>query len=407
MKIVQISQTYPPMISGVAIMVQNLAHGLVANGHEVLVLAASDRADPYTQEAERLRVLRLPSICNPVRANQRFLLTPLRAMRRAISKFQPDIIHMHDPLSLGWCGVSIAHELGLPTILTLHQLPWFPATYLPPLPGLRAGVTDLLWRYGGWFLRQCTAVTAPAVTIAHIVQEYTGIYPIPIYNGLDLSKFSAQSVAPDELEKMRQKYGLAPHTPVVLHVGRLDKDKRVDLVLRAFAQVQADAQLLVVGDGRCRQDLIALSQQLGIDQRCVFPGYIRPDGDLPCLYRLATAFVTASEIEVHPLVVIEAMATSLPVVAVWATSLPEMIEQGVHGFLAPPGDCVSLAARIDWLLQHPDEAALMGQSCRQKAVLYSLEHVVGLYEQLYDEIALTFCRQERVVFGLQEVDRSK
>lgn len=399
MKIVLISQSYPPMISGAAIMVQHLAQGLAADGHEVLVLAASDSGQSYTETAERLHVLRLPSIHNPTRVNQRFLIAPMRTMRRAVAEFQPDIIHTHEPLSLGLCGLKIAREMQLPTILTLHQLPWFPALYLPPWPGLREGVTAVLWRYGRWLVRQFTAVTVPAKTIADIVQAHSGIRPVPIYNGLDLRQFSPQVTAPDEQERLRQKYGLAPHTPVVLHVGRLDKDKRVDLVLHAFAQVQAEAQLLVVGDGRCRQSLIQLSQQLGIAQRCVFPGYVCADGDLPGLYRLSSVFVTASEVETFALVVHEAMASGLPVVAVTAGCLPEMVEHGLHGYLAPSGDYTALAAHINWLLQHPDEAAHMGQACRERAVKYGLEQVVNQFEQLYGEVVMTFHDQAQVVFS--------
>lgn len=399
MKIVLISQSYPPMISGAAIAVQHLAQGLAADGHEVLVLAASDRGQSYVEMAGRLRVLRLPSVPNPARVKQRFLVAPLHTMRRAVAEFQPDMIHTHEPLSLGLCGLRIARERQLPVILTLHQLPWFPAMYLPPWPGLREGVTAVLWQYGGWLVRQFTAVTVPTATIAQIVQAHTGFRPLPIPNGLDLHNFSPQTAVPDEQEKLRQKYGLAPHSPVVLHVGRLDKDKRVDLVLRAFAQVPGEAQLLVVGDGRCRQSLIQLSQQLGIEQRCVFPGYVCAVGDLPGLYRLSTVFVTASEIELLPLVVLEAMACGQPVVAVAATSLPEIVEHGTHGFLAQPGDDAGLAAHITWLLQHPHEAAQMGQSCRERAVEYGLEQIVYQYEQLYGEIVLTFRRQAQVVFG--------
>lgn len=399
MKIVLISQSYPPMISGAAIAVQHLAQGLAADGHEVLVLAASDRSQSYVETAGRLRVLRLPSVPNPVRVKQRFLVAPLHTMRQAVAEFQPDMIHTHEPLSLGLCGLKIARERQLPVILTLHQLPWFPAMYLPPWPGLREGVTAVLWRYGGWLVQQFTAVTVPTATIAQIVQEHTGFRPAPIPNGLDLHKFNRQTAVPDEQEKLRQRYGLAPHTPVVLHVGRLDKDKRVDLVLRAFAQVQADAQLLVVGDGRCRQSLIQLSQQLGIAQRTVFPGYVGADGDLPGLYRLSTIFVTASEVETFALVAHEAMACGLPLVAVAAACLPEMIEHGVHGYLASPGHYADLAAHITWLLQHPGEAAQMGQSCRQRAVKYGLEQVVYQYEQLYGEVAMTFHNRAKVVFG--------
>jgi glycosyltransferase involved in cell wall biosynthesis len=387
------------MISGAAIVVQQLAQGLAADGHEVLVLAASDRAKAYLQEVGQFRVLRLPAIHNPLRVNQRFLLAPLRTMRRVLAEFQPEMIHMHDPLSLGLCGLKIAREMQAPTILTLHQLPWFPAMYLPPWPGLREGVTDALWWYGSWLIRQCTAVTVPSITIAHIVEEHTGVNPTHIYNGLDLHNFNPQTAVPDEAEKLRQKYGLAPHSPVVLHVGRLDKDKRVDVVLRAFAQAPGDAQMLVVGDGRCRQELIQLSQQLGIELRCVFPGFVCTEGDLPGLYRLSTVFVTASEIETFGLVVHEAMASARPIVTVAAACMPEMVEHGIQGYLAPPGDCAGLAAHITWLLQHPEEAARMGQAGRDRAAKYGLEQIVYEYEQLYGEVVRSFRSRERLILG--------
>jgi hypothetical protein len=143
----------------------------------VLVLAASDRAKAYLQEVGQFRVLRLPAIHNPLRVNQRFLLAPLRTMRRVLAEFQPEMIHMHDPLSLGLCGLKIAREMQAPTILTLHQLPWFPAMYLPPWPGLREGFRLLPLLI---LLKSIPASTPPTFTMAWICTTLTRKRPFPM-----------------------------------------------------------------------------------------------------------------------------------------------------------------------------------------------------------------------------------
>lgn len=373
------------MISGAAIMAQQLAESLAKNGHDILVLAASDKPQSYRQADGNLCVVRLLSLKNPTRKNQRFSVAPLATMKQAIAQFQPELIHLHDPLSLGLCGLHIASKMGVPSILTLQQLPWFPATYLPSWPWLTQLVTDAFWQYGTWLLQQCTTVTVPANTIADIVYEHTKIYPVPIYNGIDVRKFSPVTNHHDEKAYLTHKYGLDSDTPIVLHVGRLDRDKQVDSVLKAFAGVipEVNAQLLVVGDGRLRSKLIKLSRELGIESHCHFPGYVCATADLPGLYRIASLFVTASEIELLPLVVAEAMASGLPVVAVSATSLPEMIESGIHGYLVPRKDYQAFSKSIIWLLQHPDEARQMGKASCQKASRYDLSRIVPEYENLY------------------------
>ena len=117
-----------------------------------------------------------------------------------------------------------------------------------------------------------------------------------ISNGINLHTFNPDPPDPGERETLCLRYGLDLDLPVVLHVGRLDLDKQVNLVIRASAQAinQVDAQLLIVGDGRQREELNKLCANLGIEKFCHFPGFVETDDDLPGLYRLAAVFVTAS-----------------------------------------------------------------------------------------------------------------
>jgi glycosyltransferase involved in cell wall biosynthesis len=166
-------------------------------------------------------------------------------------------------------------------------------------------------------------------------------------------------------------------------------DKQVNLVVRAAAKAlsRSNAQLVVAGDGRQRENLIELTRRLGIETQTRFPGFVSSTGELPGLYRLATVFVTASEIEVQPLVLMEALASGLPVVAARATSIPEIVKDGVNGFLAPPKDTGAMAERILQLIEDPELAIKMGLQGREMAAGFSMEISVEKHEAFYASLS--------------------
>ncbi|MCB0007793.1 MAG: glycosyltransferase [Anaerolineales bacterium] len=388
MRILHISQSYPPMVSGAALAVAHLAEGAAAEGHDVTVIAASDREVGYVEETGRIRVCRLPARDNPARVGQRYLLWPQRHIQALVTSPRPDIVHLHEPLLLGLCTVRIMRRLQIPLVVTLHQLPWFVTKYAPSFGGQPLNVEWLVWRYGGWFMRQCEAAIVPLPLVSNLVHHYTGYLPHTISYGIDLRRFRTEVAALTEGAQLRRKYGLPAGKPIILHVGRLDRDKDVDQVIRAAAEAMAttDAILLVVGDGREREALVQLSEALAIGDRAFFTGFVDNDGDLPGLYRLATLFVTASEIETFGIVVLEAMASGCPVVAVNAGAVPHLVLTGYSGFLAPPGDVAALADRVAWLLAHPEAARRMGQNAAGLSQEYdgarSLERHLDLYRAI-------------------------
>lgn len=391
MRIAYICQSYPPMVSGAALVVWRLAEGMAARHHDVLVLAASDHGQPYSQEAEDgwLRVARLRAWPNPFRVGQHFLLWPRRAIADELREHRPHLIHVHDYSSAGLAGLELGRALQAPVVLTLHQLPWFISTYLPNLPGLRTLAERLAWRYLRQFVPQCAATISPSQMIADIVQAHIGLRPTPLSNGVELLRFSPQSGDNEERARLLRKYELDPARPLILHVGRLDVDKRVDLVAQAAARViqTVPAQLMVAGDGTQRPALIRLTEALGIRDQCRFPGYVGAGGDLPGLYRLADVFVTASEVEIQSSVVLEAAASGVPVVTVRASSMAEFVEDGVTGYLAEPRDVAGLAERLLVVLQQPaDHRQAMRQAALALARQHSIQNALTLHEQFYKNL---------------------
>lgn len=386
MKILQICQSYPPMVSGAARVASELAEGLTEAGHEVLVIAASERGEGgYGEENGRLHIQRLPSHYNPARVGQRFLLWPQRAIGEWAAAFQPDVIHLHEPLTLALCGLRAANPRRIPVLLTMHQLPWFVSKYRPTFWVNPISIEWLLWRYGSWLLSRCVATIVLTQQVANIIWQHTGYCAHIIPYGADLSRFQAGSLDCAEAKRLRKQLGLPAEKPIILHVGRLDMDKDVHFVVAAAASVmeQVDAELLMVGDGRQREALEKLCAVLGIADRCHFTGFIAHDEGLPDIYRLADVFVTASEIETFGLVLLEAMASACPVVAVKTPPVAETVRDGECGFLVRPRDVDGLAEKIVWLLENPktaEEMGLVGQAISRR---FNKKAMIEAHVQLY------------------------
>jgi glycosyltransferase involved in cell wall biosynthesis len=275
--------------------------------------------------------------------------------------------------------------MDIPMVGTIHQLPWFVSAYLPDLPILKNGVESIIWSCSRWLNGQFDELVVPTPTIARTIQAEAGFKPLDISNGVDLSHFTQERSRSDEKEDLCQKYKLDPDRPIILHVGRLDCDKRVDKVIEAAAKTlrMTNAQMLIVGDGECKEALQNQARSLGIWENCHFPGFISAKGDLPGIYRMADVFTTASEIETQGLVLLEALASGLPVVAVEATCIPELVHDTINGFLHQPNDVDAFADSLTFLIENPVQAKQMGQVGRGLAEKHSIQAALNQHENLY------------------------
>jgi glycosyltransferase involved in cell wall biosynthesis len=388
MRIAYLSQSFPPMVSGAALVTARLAQGMADRGQQVLVLAASERGPAYQTNTGGLTEARLEAVPNPLRVGQRFTLAPGQAVRRTLARFQPQLVHLHDPTNLGLAGLRAARLLGSPVVLTLHQLPWFVASYLPDFPGLRRRTERLTWNYFAWWQRQCQAVVTPSETIAGLVAANTRRRPIAITNGVDLKRFNPAPAHAGEREALLARYDLPAGCPIILYVGRVDADKRVDLAVRAAAEAirRVPAQLVVAGDGKELPAVRRLAEALGLGPAARFLGYVSARDDLPGLYRLASVFLTASEVEIQSSVVLEAAASGLPVVTVRASSMPEFVKDGRTGFLAAPGDVPALAEHLVAVLSNPDLARRLGRGALVLARHHSPQASLRRHEALYQRL---------------------
>jgi 1,2-diacylglycerol 3-alpha-glucosyltransferase len=302
-----------------------------------------------------------------------------------LRRFSPDVLNTHDPLQWAISGLDFFHNEAVPGVLTIHALPWLFISYMPELSQVKRAIEVNLWKYARWLVKQYDALVTPTQTISWLVTLATGVNPIVISSGVDLCIFSPNGLGAQEELALRTKFDIPPRVPIILHIGRLDKDKKIETVIMAAARAmqQCDGHLLVVGNGTEKQKLQELSQNLGIQARSHFPGFIAATDGLPDIYRLATVFVTASEIETQGIVLLEAAACGLPIVAVDAAAIPEIVKNGVNGLLSPPGDIDKLANNILCLLKNSNRARIMGEANRIEAQKHSFEHTLEAYESLY------------------------
>lgn len=393
MRIAYLTQSYPPMVSGAAVSASQIAESMAKRGHQVLVIAASDRENAYHIYKRNLTVLRLRSFHNPLRVGQRMLVYPHLKVMKALNRFKPDVIHAHDPLQMGPIALKYGRQAGIPVTLTIHQLPWFVASYLPD--ALKPLIEKTIWMYARISLRRYTALITPTQTIVSIIEEYTGFKLNAISNGLDTEIFhpsldlcTSTCSIPDPETATRIRLGLPLNVPIILHVGRLDADKSVDKIIRAAAPAirESEAHLLIVGDGCHKMSLIQLCRKLGIEKQVHFSGFIHRN-DLPDIYRMANVFVTASEIETQGIVLLEAAASGLPIVAVDATCISEIVHDRFNGFLVKTGDIHAFGEAIITLLNHPEDASQMGLNGRIIVGEHELQNTWMLHENLYREMA--------------------
>ena len=381
MRIAYLTQSYPPMISGASIAAEQLANGLAKHGHEVLVITASDNGLPCNILNKNLSVIRLRSFRNPMRVKQRFLILPYWSIMKTLRDFRPDIIHTHDPLQMGLIGIRYARIARIPILLTSHQLPWFISSYLPDIHILRKTIEKLSWGYARWIARKFTSIISPTKTISTIINTRVGVQPATIHYGIDLRTFTPIS-QPQEDTEIRTRYNIPKHISIILHVGRLDVDKHVDRVLLSAANVikRSDAHIMIVGDGSQKFELMALARSLGVELYTHFIGFVSNKKELAKIYRAASAFVTASEIETQGIVLLEAAACGLPIAAVNATCIPEVILEGRTGYMTKPGDITTMSTAIEKLLEISKNMKL---ECRQMAKKYKIETSLEKHEALY------------------------
>lgn len=415
MKIVISSDIYYPMINGVASFSRNLATGLHQRGHEVLVLAPSitgkfgvEKDHEFGFKVARLSSFKMPLYpdqINEVPEAKEFLgvkipqliykngmhvsLGSYTEIRDLLDDFEPDIIHDQTPGPVALAVFRYAKRRNIPLVSTDHAYP-DNLTQQLKLPKLaKQPINKLMNEYFISFLRRSEYATMPTEqAISDLIPKNRRFFKVTVEalsNGIDLSRFKPGQPKAE----IFQKYQLPKNAEIVLYVGRVDPEKSLDVLMQAFigvAKERPEAQLVVVGDGTARPKLEEMAADAGLTTRVHFTGRVVGD-DLPQLYRTAKLFAITSKTETQSIVLLEAMASGLPCVAVKAGAIPELVATGVNGFLCSADDATCVAKGIEQILAAKDEDyAAMSQQSLAKAKTHDITHTLSRIEEIYESV---------------------
>ena len=356
MKILIASDLHWPTINGVATFSRNLALGLAERGHEVVVIAPSQTGKAYVEKDRNHTVYRTVSVPFPFYQNFRISITPQREVKKIIEDFQPDVIHIQMLMWIGQATMKYGNKFGIPVVCTNHAMPENLLENVKLLAPVARPVSFMLKEYG--------QVSVPIKAVS---------------NGVDLSRFTP-GVAPKSLYK---KFKIPNNVPIVTYVGRLDAEKHLHVLVKAFKNVLTDheSHLVVVGDGNDRENMEHLASKLGIRRHITFCGKVS-DEDLVQLHKIGNVFCMPSPAELQSIATLEAMASGLPIVAVDAGALRELCQDNRNGYLCKQDDYQQISESISKILSDDKKR----HSMSNESLLIAHEHDINTTFDTFEEI---------------------
>jgi 1,2-diacylglycerol 3-alpha-glucosyltransferase len=328
MKIGMFSDSYLPYASGVVRSVETSTKELRRLGDQVFIVAP--KYPGFVDRDEH--ILRFPSYRFSHDSDFRLALPYNRELVRDIRRMGLDVIHSHSPFLLGRLATSIGRALGVPVVFTHHTLYGEYGHYVKWLP--RPITKHIVNRYVVDYCQRANLVIAPTLAIGNLLVGLGIDRPVEILEtGVDLQEFAGEQPI-----DIRERYGLSQEHFVLLFVGRLGREKNLTTLIEATAPIlksRAEMRLVLAGDGPERGALEELARRRGIAEKTIFTGVL-DRREVVSAYKASDLFVFSSLTETQGLVISEALAASLPVVAVRAFGVEQMVRDGVDGLLTQP-----------------------------------------------------------------------
>ena len=385
------SDTYFPQINGVATSIRTLAHGLEKKGHNVYIFTPWD---PRTPEVDEPNVFRVPSM--PFLFVKHFragLLCPPHLLRK-IHSLNLDVIHTQTEFSLGFFGKFISTTQGIPLVHTYHTMY---EDYVHYIAGGHIITTEMARDFSKIFCNATTDVIVPTKKTEDLLMNYGVTTPISIIpTGIDTSHFTRENFKKEEILELRQSLGLEADTPVVLSLGRIAREKSIDVVIKAMPSLLKKlptAKMVIVGEGPEKENLENLAKSLGVEKHVIFTGG-KPWTEIGKYYQLGNAFCSASITETQGLTFAEAMAAGAPVVAKKDPCISNIITHNHTGLLFEESEYLpELLYQVltDEALQN--RLSIAGMEAMKEL---SVENFCTSVETLYDKILQSGDKPEKV-----------
>lgn len=371
MKIALFTDTYKPQVNGVTNTLARLEQYFTKNHIDYKILAPDYEGKVLISK----QVETFYSLQFFLYPECRLSLASSRRVQEIMKDFKPDVIHMVTEFNMGWAGMQSAKKLNIPSISTFTTN--FPA-YLKyyKLEALQ----PILWEYFRWYHNQNALTVCPSQDTKKELIE-NGLHSVDVWGrGIDTQLYTPQKRS----LMLRKQLGLENHI-ILLYVGRIAVEKDLDVLFDAYRSLQNSSSkkvaLVLAGDG----PMLDKYKKEYENRNVYFLGYVKGEA-LASLYASSDVFVFPSSTETLGNVVLEAMASGLPIVAVDSGGVRDNIIPGVNGFLQKPRDAHSFVEALHRLIENEAVRISMGKEARKYALTKSWDCIFDYLMEVYNRV---------------------
>jgi 1,2-diacylglycerol 3-alpha-glucosyltransferase len=342
MNILMVTNTFTPHVGGVANSVRRFTEEFRERGHRVLVVAPEFEGAPRAEQD----VVRVPAVQNFNGSDFAVPVPITLRVSEGLKDFLPQVVHSHHPFLLGDTALRVAASREVPVVFTHHTMYEKYTHYVPgDSPQLKRFVIDLTTGY----CNLCDAVIAPSETVADLLLRRGVTVPVAVIpTGVDLKVFAGA-----DGPAYRRAAGIPESAFVVGHVGRLAPEKNMEFLADAlvgFLARHPGRRFLLVGEGPSKEQLLATFAGHGLSER-VHLGGVLQGRELASAYNAMNVFAFASLTETQGMVLTEAMAAGVPVVAIDAPGACEVVRDGGNGRLVPRPEVEAFREALRWVAE--------------------------------------------------------
>ncbi len=378
MKILTLTNIYTPTVGGITRSIQTFSDQFRSRGNHVLIVAPDANDTPEEED-----VVRYPAVANAYEDKYSLPIPLPGYLLSTLEEYDPDILHSHHPFLIGLTARRSAALWDVPLVYTHHTR--YDA-YLESRFSLPSGFVDVLAKLWTNYCNLCDAVIAPSQSIANMLQERgvdTRIEIIP--TGVDLEVFAS-----GDGTNLRRKLNIPPAAFVVGHVGRLAKEKNCEFVAEGvseFLRQYSEAHFVLVGDGVCFDNMMHRFRDDGVDSRVHPLGQVEKKEVADAVAGM-DVFAFASHTETQGMVLTEAMAAGVPVVALSASGVDDVLQDSRNGrLLADDADATAFADGLRWVADlQAEHKQLLTNNCRKTAEQFSTQNCAQRCLHLYDQV---------------------
>ncbi|HIK40653.1 glycosyltransferase family 1 protein [Thermoleptolyngbya sp. M55_K2018_002] len=374
MRIALFTETFLPKVDGIVTRLSHTVDHLQRMGDQVLVFSPEGGLSEY----KGARINGIPGFPLPLYPELKLAL-PRPSIRRELELFKPDLIHIVNPAVLGVGGLYYAKSLGIPLVASYH-------THLPKyLEHYGLGMLEgVLWEILKLMHNQAVINLVTSTAMQEALESH-GVERVHVWQkGVDVELFDPSLASADMRSHLTQGH---PNAPLLLYVGRLSAEKEIDRI-KPVLEAIPNARLALVGDGPYRADL----EKIFEGTPTFFAGYMTGK-TLGSAFASADAFIFPSRTETLGLVLLEAMAAGCPVIAANAGGIPDIVTDGMNGYLFDPADDRGAIAATQRLLSNAAERAQLRQNARQEAERWgwaaATRQLQGFYQTILSQSMLT------------------